>query len=105
MDKTGLSKSQVLSSNLSIPVMTKVVNLRKEEYDSYIGRGSKWGNPFRIGKDGTRNEVIKKYREYLLSRQDLLDSLDELKDKKLGCYCKPLACHGDVLVELINEQL
>ena len=45
--------------------MTKVVNKYKHVYDVYIGRGSKWGNPFVIGKDGTREEVINKYEEYL----------------------------------------
>jgi len=83
--------------------MTKVVNLRKEAYDVYIGRGSKWGNPFRIGPDGSREEVIEKYREYILKKPELLKSLHELKDNTLGCYCKPLACHGDILIELIGE--
>ncbi len=82
--------------------MTRVVNLRKEHHDVYIGRGSKWGNPFVIGKDGTREEVILKYKEYILNRPDLMNSLYELKDKTLGCYCKPLPCHGDVLIELIE---
>ena len=83
--------------------MTKVINIKKESfYQVYIGRPSKWGNPFEIGKDGTRKEVIKKYREYLLNNKELLACLPELKDKVLGCYCKPLACHGDILVELVN---
>jgi len=81
----------------------KVVNLRKEKYDAYIGRGSKWGNRFVIGKDGDRAEVIKKYREWILDNKELLNSLHELKGKVLGCFCKPLACHGDVLAELVNE--
>ena len=81
----------------------KVVNLRKEKYDAYIGRGSKWGNKFIIGRDGNREEVIRKYREWILKNNDLLNSLEELKGKVLGCFCKPLACHGDVLVELVNK--
>lgn len=83
--------------------MTMVVNCRKEEYDIYIGRPSIWGNPFVIGKDGNREEVIKKYEEYLLNTPHLLNKLYELKDKKLGCWCKPAACHGDVLIKLINK--
>lgn len=71
----------------------------------YIGRGSKWGNPYRIGPDGSREEVIKKYRDYIQRRPDLLGSLGELKGKILVCFCKPRACHGDVLVELIESQL
>jgi hypothetical protein len=83
--------------------MTRVVHCKKEPYDVYIGRPSKWGNPFKIGKDGTREEVIEKYREYILSKPELLKDLSELKGKILGCWCKPKACHGDVLVELLNE--
>lgn len=82
---------------------TIVVNKNKEEYDVYIGRGSKWGNPFVIGKDGDRNKVLKKYSEYLLNNPELLSSLGELKGKRLGCYCKPNKCHGDILVYLIES--
>lgn len=82
---------------------TKVVNKYKEKYDVYIGRGSKWGNPFVIGKDGTREEVIEKYRKWIMTKPELLSSLHELKGKVLGCFCKPKLCHGDVLIELINS--
>jgi len=82
---------------------TRVVNLRKEKYDVYIGRGSKWGNPFRIGPDGDREEVIAKYEKYILNDEYLMGCLHELKGKILGCYCKPLACHGDVLVRLVRK--
>jgi hypothetical protein len=81
----------------------RVVNLRKEQYEVYIGRGGKWGNPFVIGKDGDREIVIKKYKEYLLSNKELLESLKELEGKVLGCYCKPYGCHGDVLVEMLGR--
>ena len=86
---------------------TRVVNLREEHYDVYIGRPGrgkskeegKWGNPFEIGRDGTREEVIAKYREYILNKPELLEQIPlELKGKTLGCFCKPKACHGDVLV-------
>ncbi len=86
-------------------MVCRVVNLRFEKYDVYIGRGSKWGNRFVIGKDGDREEVIRKYREWILKNDYLLSCLEELKDKVLGCYCKPLACHGDVLVELVDAKL
>ena len=93
--------------------MTTVVNKNKEKFDVYIGRGSKWGNPFTHIKDretkaefvvNTRDEALKKYREWILNKPELLNSLDELKDKKLGCYCSPRRCHGDILVELINAK-
>ncbi len=83
---------------------TEVVHCKKENYDIYIGRPSKWGNPFREGKDGTRKEVINKYRKYILSNKDLMNSLGELEGKILGCWCKPKACHGDILVELIKKK-
>jgi len=82
---------------------TTVVNLKKEHYETYIGRGSIWGNPFKIGRDGTRKEVIENYRIYIMNRPELLSRLHELKNKRLGCYCKPLSCHGDVLAELADK--
>jgi len=84
--------------------MTKVVHCKKATYDVYIGRPSKWGNPFTIGKDGTRKEVIAKYREWILTQPELLRDLEELRGKRLGCWCSPRACHGDVLVDLIHNE-
>ncbi len=68
----------------------------------YIGRGSKWGNPFVIGRDGDRATVIAKYARYLRTRHDLLRALDELRGKDLVCFCAPQACHGDLLLWLAN---
>jgi hypothetical protein len=82
---------------------TRVVNLKVEAFDIYIGRPSKWGNPYRIGRDGTREEVIKKYSDWFMTTELVL-ALHELKGKRLGCYCKPLACHGDFLVHLIEME-
>jgi len=81
---------------------TKIVNLKKEKFDVYIGRPSIWGNPFIIGKDGNREMVIKKFKEYILNKPELLKKLPELNGKILGCYCKPLDCHGDILIELLD---
>jgi len=78
------------------------VNKRNAAYDVYIGRPSKWGNPFVIGHDGTREQVIEKYRAWIQQQPHLLASLGELQGKRLGCYCKPQACHGGVLAELAN---
>ena len=78
---------------------TKVVHCKKSPFDIYIGRPSKWGNPFKIGVDGTREEVVQKFREYILSNP-IQDDLHELRGKVLGCWCTPLSCHGDVLAEL-----
>lgn len=90
--------------------MTRVVHCMREQYDVYIGRAiirlgllqSKWANPFHIGKDGTREEVIEKYKDYFWGRKDLVGSIGELKDKTLGCWCKPKACHGDFLAEVAD---
>lgn len=69
-------------------------------FDMYIGRGSEWGSPFVIGQHGDRAEVIRKYREYLLSTPELLWKVQTLRGKSLGCFCSPQACHGDVLSEV-----
>lgn len=82
-----------------------VVNIRTDKYDVFIGRPSKWGNPFIIGKDGTRQEVLEKYRQYILNKPELLKDLHELKGKTLGCYCKPFPCHGDILEELCKAYI
>ena len=81
----------------------KVVHCKREKYDVYIGRPGKWGNPFSIGKDGTREEVIIKYEEWARNNKKLLNDLHELKDKTLSCWCAPKACHGDVLIKLVKE--
>lgn len=78
-----------------------VVNVNRESCEVYIGRPSKWGNPFVIGRDGNREEVIAKYADWIQSQPELLSSLDELRGKSLGCYCAPLPCHGDILEELL----
>ena len=78
----------------------RVVHCKRQRFDVYIGRPSKWGNPFVIGKDGSRDEVIKKYEAWLGTQPNLLVALPELRGKVLGCWCAPQACHGDVLVRL-----
>lgn len=86
--------------------MCTVVNKYKDPFDIYIGRGSKWGNPFPITKTSSRNEVIAKYKRHLwnqikngqITQQDLL----ELDGKVLGCFCKPKPCHGDVIKDAVN---
>ena len=67
----------------------------------YVGRPSKWGNPFEIGRDGTREEVIDLYRVWLQEHIELVDELITLDPDYLQCWCAPLACHADVLVEAI----
>ena len=88
----------------------KVLNKRDASVSTsiYIGRGSAWGNPFVIGEDGDRAEVIEKYRRYAYWKwvEDQgygVDWLEPLRGKDLVCFCAPLACHGDVLLEMIGE--
>ena len=86
--------------------MCKVIHIRDKTGSAnevYIGRGSKWGNPFKIGQDGSRADVIRKYEEYLIKRDDLMCALHELEGKTLVCFCKPQACHGDVLKKYVDE--
>jgi hypothetical protein len=86
---------------MATDVSKRVVHCKVEPYDVYIGRPSKWGNPFEIGRDGTREDVIQKYYRWIVDeRPDLLAQLVELRGKVLGCWCAPKPCHGDVLVEL-----
>lgn len=85
---------------------TRVANKYKEKCDVYIGRPSIFGNHFKIGIDGNREEVIEKYRAYFYKRLESdrhfkLEVLS-LRGKVLGCFCKPLPCHGDVIVEYLN---
>jgi len=91
----------------------KVVHCKKESYDVYIGRPSKWGNPY-SHKEGTtaeykvtsRDKAIDSYRHYILygAGQHLLKDLHELEGKVLGCWCKPKRCHGDILIQIIEER-
>jgi len=71
----------------------------------YIGRGSIYGNPFIIGKDGDRDDVINKYEEYLMRNTELLAKVKaNLRGKDLVCFCAPKRCHGDVLLKIANEE-
>jgi hypothetical protein len=98
--------------------MIKIVNVKYDKYDIYIGRtiypfkGSKWQNPFKIGKDGTREEVLKKY-EKRIKNSKLYDQLGELSGKVLGCWCvkkggasdtDEIICHGQILAKLLKEK-
>jgi Domain of unknown function (DUF4326) len=93
-----------------IPVqVTRVVNKNKtDEFDVYIGRGSPWGNPFAIGhgEGPNRAEVIEKYREYFNEKIAKDESFRKgvlgMKGLRLACFCKPEACHGDVIAEYLD---
>lgn len=87
----------------------KVYNKRGLQFQNpntvYIGRPSKWGNPFEIGKHGTREEVIAQYEKYVATTPGMVEMIKrELRGKSLICWCKPHACHGDVLLRIANEE-
>ena len=69
----------------------------------YIGRPSKWGNPFTMNGEQDRERVIAQFEQYLLNSPKLLAQLGELKGQDLVCYCAPKACHGDILLRLANQ--
>lgn len=86
--------------------MVKVLNKYKDiipEDSVYIGRPSKWGNPFVIGEDGDRENVIALYRAWVHRYPDFMEDVKtKLKGKSLVCFCSPKPCHGDVLLEIAN---
>ncbi len=91
---------------------TKVVHCKRDPYDIFIGRPSKWSNPFThfslektnaLFEVSTREEAIASYEVWLKENPELLASIGELKGKILGCWCSPKPCHGDVLAKLADE--
>ena len=91
----------------------RVVHCKKEPFDVYVGRPSKWGNPFSSIQDKktlaefivpTREESITRYEQWLLTQPELMSALHELKGKTLACWCAPKQCHADVLLRLANQE-
>jgi len=109
--------------------MTTIVNVKKAHLNKrgikdfpewkskdrslYVGRnmsfyvdgatGSKWQNPYPL-KKYTLDESLNLYEKHIRSNEELFNSLHELKDKELGCWCKPNRCHGDILIKLLKER-
>lgn len=88
----------------------RVLNKRTHEIPEgavYVGRPSKWGNPFPVRYGGaSREEVIRRYKTWLLETpagKELQKDLHELRGKDLVCWCAPQKCHADILVEIANE--
>ena len=105
---------------------TTVVNRHYQDFDVDISRTSKWGNPFVIGRDGNRTEVITKYLEWLVewvtngkeieingfNNRWVCEHVHELKGNRLGCWCVhgsvdfvrvDVVCHGEILMELAES--
>lgn len=108
--REGSTPSDGTMSNESAP-RKLVVHCKKEPYDVYIGRPGPWGNPFSHApksiaevKTETREEAIACYEEWLKQNPEMIERAKrELKGKVLGCWCKPQACHGDILARIANE--
>lgn len=97
---------------------TSVINIKQApagwrsnpRHYTFIGRPSYLGNPFAIGRNGTREDVIEAYRQYLprLRAKDpeMFDKYIDVcvRGHVLVCFCKPLACHGDVLIEWLEQK-
>lgn len=66
-------------------------------------KASKWKNPYSVKKYG-REKCLELYKQYIQSNKELLDQLEDLKGKELGCWCYPDKCHGDILIELLKER-
>ncbi|MDQ4627787.1 DUF4326 domain-containing protein [Janthinobacterium lividum] len=95
--------------------ITRVVNIKKEikysslrrtdEYE-YIGRGSYWGNPYSMFSGDSREEVIRKFKydfDFEKFPNKEKSEVFKLAGKRLGCFCKPEACHGDILADFLNK--
>lgn len=98
--------------------MTRVVHCKRSRYDVYIGRPSRWGNPFKTRMEAlvtgrgktepyylcdSREEAVSRFRDWLRGQPQLVwDARRELRGRVLGCWCKPLLCHGDVWVEICD---
>lgn len=108
-----LAKKSKTKNRYDLSCMNKfVVHCKKSSFDVYIGRPSKWGNPFTHIPAGTtaqfvvknREEAVAKYKEWILNQPELVKQVKaELKGKILACWCSPQACHGDVLAEIANS--
>ncbi|CAH5695370.1 DUF4326 domain-containing protein [Enterobacter hormaechei] len=108
-----LSHYKVLSEKIPVRYIKDNITFtsnkdRGEHFDIYCGRGTLWGNPYAIGVDGDREEVIRKFkydfdRDYLKGGAEFKEKLKALRGQTLGCHCKPYACHCDVLSQYLNE--
>lgn len=92
--------------------VTTVVNIRKEPYDQYIGRAGRgedgyFGNPVRLNPGEQKGSTIERYRKYFYARlandPEFKRRIHALKGLVLGCFCKPLDCHGDIIAAYLNS--
>lgn len=95
--------------------MPKVYNRHHRDAPSgavFVGRPTRWGNPFRIGdvdpwtgEEMGRGDAVAAYRRWIMAPQQagLRAAIRrELRGKSLVCFCAPRACHADTLLEIAN---
>lgn len=80
-------------------VHNKHANTAPRENSVYVGRGSLWGNPFKLGQDGNRDQVCDRFEREILPNIDV----SYLRGKHLVCFCAPLRCHADALLRKANS--
>ena len=112
---SNLSRDDPIFESLQWESNKYVVNVRKDTPDVYVGRRNpkyppetcdnyKWGNPFKMTKTQSREEVCRKYQQYLDENEELKqEAKRELKGKRLGCWCYPQMCHAMFLAKVANE--
>lgn len=92
--------------------VTRVVNIRREDYDVYIGRTGKgedgyFGNPIRLNPGESRGTTLERYKEYFYNRlkndPEFKKRIEGLKGLTLGCFCKSNPCHGDIIIEYLES--
>lgn len=98
-DMVRRARAAKVPVTLEMRVLNKHALVYTSPYAVYVGRGSAWGNPYKLGDDGPRNYVIQKYEKEILPSLDL----QPLRLKDLICYCAPLACHADILMREANK--
>lgn len=109
-----LLMKRLLKLGIKEHVMIRVKNKKTDiiyPLDVYVGRPSKWGNPFSHllnsnanYRTASREDSIDAYREWIVTQSGLMASLHELRGRNLVCWCAPKACHANVLLELANKE-
>jgi len=96
-------------TTLNHEATVEVVNLRTcKDFGTRVGdvridRATKWGNPFKISNGCSRSQSIFLYENYFVKH--LLKDIEELRGaRRLGCWCKPLNCHGTVILDAIERE-
>jgi hypothetical protein len=101
-------------STLTGEPKTELVNVSRHDKDDVcmIDRGTRFGNPFRLKEDGgdyTRQESVEEYEEWFINKissdDEFREAVEELRGETLGCWCKPKACHGDVILSYLRGNL